>query len=429
MSTAQLFFSRIVDTISHLICHLSGRRHQTLLAICCLSLRTAHSFAPISMAGVQQTHYTYSTSSKQEQTMTTVRRSARLQKLSTAAGMDASDDLPVKEKKGAVKATLAAPKKKAAPKRKASTVRATGTTTKKSTTKNKAKNKDEAEKDAPAVKKKKTKKAVETLPRTREQELLLEDDSALSYILGVDEAGRGPLAGPVVAAAVLSTAATVEGICDSKKLTKEEVRDELYRTLTTSPNLRYAVAVVDAKTIDDINILQATYEAMRMAAHGVLGMTNVRYESTISTEHEGCYVVAGATDEGGQSINGDAPPLDPTKVFALIDGNRLPPKLGMEGETMVKGDGREYLIGAASILAKVSRDSLMHEYHEKYPHYLLNQHKGYGTAKHMDLIFEHGAIPIHRRTFAPLKHMDLDEDGRIVGEKKDEKGKKKAGKK
>ena len=84
-------------------------------------------------------------------------------------------------------------------------------------------------------------------------------------------------------------------------------------------------------------------------------------------------------------------------------------------EFMIKGDGREYSIGAASILAKVTRDRLMHEYDRKYPAFNLKKHKGYGTAAHMSAIREFGATPIHRRTFAPLKHMELDEEGKVVG--------------
>ena len=255
----------------------------------------------------------------------------------------------------------------------------------------------------------------ETLPRTREMELL-QTRPGVSFIVGVDEAGRGPLAGPVVAAAILSSCATVEGICDSKQLAKEEVRDELYQRLVSSANIRYAVAVVDAKTIDEINILQATYEAMRMAASGVLGLESVRYESSLSITHEGNYVVTGATDENGKSVSGDSP-LNPAHVFSLIDGNRMPPSFPSEAEVMIKGDGREYLIGAASILAKVSRDTLMHQYHEQYPHFLLDQHKGYGTAKHMQLVALHGPLPIHRMTFAPLKYIDTgSKENEVEGE-------------
>ena len=255
-----------------------------------------------------------------------------------------------------------------------------------------------------------------TLPRTREMEIL-QNHSNISFIMGVDEAGRGPLAGPVVAAAILSTCATIDGICDSKVLTKESLRDELHQRLVSSPNIRYAIAVVDARTIDQINILQATYEAMRMAAGGVLGVENLPYKASLSNIHEGNYVVTGATDQSGNP-NKNVLPIDPKSVMSLIDGNRLPPEFPTKAEVMIKGDGREYLIGAASILAKVSRDTLMHQYHEQYPHFLLNQHKGYPTAKHMALVAQHGPLPIHRLTFSPLKTLYPDSskknDGSMV---------------
>ena len=110
--------------------------------------------------------------------------------------------------------------------------------------------------------------------------------------------------------------------------------------------------------------------------------------------------------------------LPPKSCYALIDGNRLPQDLPCAAETMVKGDGREYAIAAASILAKVTRDRLMHAYDELYPAYGLAQHKGYPTAAHMAAVHAHGASPIHRRSFAPLKHWEFDDDGNIIGDKK-----------
>ena len=109
---------------------------------------------------------------------------------------------------------------------------------------------------------------------------------------------------------------------------------------------------------------------------------------------------------------------DNNSYYTLIDGNKVPKDMPYECESMTKGDGREYSIGAASILAKVTRDRLMHEYDAKYPKYNLSQHKGYPTAAHMSAVREHGASPIHRRTFAPLKHMEFNDDGNIIGQKK-----------
>ena len=100
--------------------------------------------------------------------------------------------------------------------------------------------------------------------------------------------------------------------------------------------------------------------------------------------------------------------------YALIDGNKIPKDMSCQCESLVKGDGREYSIGAASIIAKVTRDRLMHEYDRMYPKYNLSQHKGYPTAAHMNLVKNFGASPIHRRTFAPLKHMTFDDAGNIV---------------
>ncbi|EED92664.1 predicted protein, partial [Thalassiosira pseudonana CCMP1335] len=183
-------------------------------------------------------------------------------------------------------------------------------------------------------------------------------------VVGVDEAGRGPLAGPVVAAAAI-VPTNIEGVIDSKKITKEEDRERLYEELVSSPGIRYAVAIVSAQRIDEINILQATLEGMRMAVQGVMDMDSY--------------------------------------YFALIDGNKIPKDMPCSSESITKGDGREYSIGAASIIAKVTRDRLMHEYDAKYPEYNLKQHKGYPTVAHMSAVRKHGASLIHRRTFAPLK--------------------------
>merc|ERR1712129_490632 len=120
------------------------------------------------------------------------------------------------------------------------------------------------------------------------------------------------------------------------------------------------------------------------------------------------YVITGG---GGDSSSKSKTPS--SSYYTLVDGNKVPKDMPCEAESMVKGDGKEYSIGAASILAKVTRDRLMHEYHVKYPEYNLAQHKGYGTAAHMAACWKHGASPIHRRTFAPLRHMEFEADGNI----------------
>ncbi|MBQ2903282.1 MAG: ribonuclease HII [Clostridia bacterium] len=176
-------------------------------------------------------------------------------------------------------------------------------------------------------------------------------------VCGVDEAGRGPLAGPVFAAAViLPENCIIEGLNDSKKLT-EKKREALFDVIKEKA-ISFSIASVDEKTIDEINILQATYLAMGKAVEG----------------------------------------LDVPADYALIDGNRMPP-LSVDGETVVKGDAKSPSIAAASILAKVSRDRFMLELDEKYPQYKFSQHKGYGTKLHYEMLTEHGVSDCHRMSF------------------------------
>ncbi len=176
-------------------------------------------------------------------------------------------------------------------------------------------------------------------------------------IAGIDEAGRGPLAGPVCAAAcVLPTGLVLEGLDDSKKLS-EKRREALY-DLITAQALAWAVCLVDEKTIDEINILQATFRAMRGAV------------SKLALSPDLC----------------------------LVDGNR-DPELGLQTKTVVKGDATCASVAAASILAKVTRDRLMIELDARYPGYGFAVHKGYGTKAHYAAIDKLGLCPIHRRTF------------------------------
>lgn len=178
------------------------------------------------------------------------------------------------------------------------------------------------------------------------------------FICGVDEAGRGPLAGPVCAAAVILPAdCEIEGLNDSKKLT-EKARERLFPIIMEKA-VAYSVAFATVEEIEEHNILNATYLAMNRAIEG------------LSTKAD----------------------------YALIDGNRVPTGISVPCETVVKGDFKSCSIAAASILAKVSRDNLMLEYAEKYPEYNFKKHKGYGTAEHIALIKEHGLSPIHRPSF------------------------------
>lgn len=230
-------------------------------------------------------------------------------------------------------------------------------------------------------------------------------------MVGVDEAGRGPLAGPVVAAAAF-VPTDIPGVTDSKKLIDEGKREELYDRIIRSRGVRWAAAIIDARRIDEINILQATMEGMRLAVEALMdpagGKKGAKREMEATAKKVGCYVVCGCDRKSANEDGNSA------THYALVDGNRVPPSMPCDAEAMVKGDSREYAIGAASIIAKVTRDRIMREYDAIYPQYGLAKHKGYPTAAHMAAVHGHGASPIHRRTFAPLKHMDLDEEGRIV---------------
>ncbi|MBE6775287.1 MAG: ribonuclease HII [Ruminococcaceae bacterium] len=176
-------------------------------------------------------------------------------------------------------------------------------------------------------------------------------------VCGVDEAGRGPLCGPVCAAAViLPVDCEIEGINDSKKLS-EKKREQLFDVITEKA-LAYSIQMVDSQTIDEINILQATFLAMRTAVEKL----------TVKPD------------------------------IALIDGNGRP-GLSIAEKTVVKGDAKSVSIAAASILAKVTRDRYMLEADKKYPEYFFAKHKGYGTKLHYEAIAEHGICPEHRKTF------------------------------
>jgi ribonuclease HII len=178
-------------------------------------------------------------------------------------------------------------------------------------------------------------------------------------IAGVDEAGRGPLAGPVVAAAVILGGPRIEGLRDSKKVPFAE-RETLFNQIMLSS--RVGVGIVGADIIDSINILNATKKAM--------------FEAVTSM--------------------GTIPEL------LLIDALTIP---GISTQQMpfIKGDAKSACIAAASIIAKVTRDRIMMDYHDEYPHYGFSNHKGYGTKEHMAKLREHGPCPIHRRSFEPVK--------------------------
>ena len=176
-------------------------------------------------------------------------------------------------------------------------------------------------------------------------------------VCGVDEAGRGPLAGPVCAAAVILPENTViEGVNDSKKLS-EKKREALFDVLKEQA-LSYSIAFASVEEIEEVNILNATMLAMKRAVEG----------------------------------------LDIKADYAMIDGNRLP-DLSIDSEFIVKGDAKSMSIACASILAKVSRDRLLYKYAEEYPEYLFDKHKGYGTKAHVEAIKKYGPCPYHRLSF------------------------------
>ncbi len=193
------------------------------------------------------------------------------------------------------------------------------------------------------------------------QEFSLAHLSHHRHIAGVDEVGRGPLAGPVVTAAViLDPAKPIAGLNDSKKLTekrREQLAEEIKRKA-----LAWSIGRAEVEEIDAINILQATMLAMCRAVNGL--------------------------------------PL--TADFVLIDGNRIPADLKYPAEAVIKGDSRVEVISAASILAKVSRDQEMVMMAEQYPGYGLEKHKGYPTKTHVAALTELGVTPIHRRSFRPV---------------------------
>ena len=194
-------------------------------------------------------------------------------------------------------------------------------------------------------------------------ESLLFTESRVGVICGVDEAGRGPLFGDVVAAAViLNPSAPIEGLGDSKKLT-EKVREKLYDQIYARA-ISVGVGRASVEEIDQLNILQASMLAMQRAVES----------------------------------------LSRQPDLALIDGNRCP-VLTCASEAIIKGDAKEISIGAASIIAKVTRDREMLEWHTLYPHYGLDKHKGYPTSAHLKALEQHGVTPQHRRSFAPVRRL------------------------
>lgn len=188
-------------------------------------------------------------------------------------------------------------------------------------------------------------------------------EQGVSCVLGIDEVGRGPLAGPVVAASVyFPKDSKIPFVDDSKRLT-EKRREELYDLILAVDGMKYGISELSSYRIDELNILKATHVAMTMSSKMI-----------------------------------------PEAEFALIDG--LPvPGFYLPSQGIVKGDSKSASIAAASILAKVYRDRLMVEYSKQYPGYGFESHKGYGTKQHLEALKNIGVCPIHRRSFAPVRNI------------------------
>ncbi|MFT0548337.1 ribonuclease HII [Allopusillimonas ginsengisoli] len=200
--------------------------------------------------------------------------------------------------------------------------------------------------------------------RTAQPDLFSTDDHPGLHIAGIDEAGRGPLAGPVYAAAViLEPDCRIVGLNDSKKLTA--LHREALSLVIRERAVAYCIASASVEEIDTLNILQATMLAMRRACEGLS--------------------------------------MQPDR--ALIDGNRIPTGLACVAEPVIGGDATVAAIAAASILAKTARDADCMVLHQRYPEYSFDQHKGYGTKVHLERLHAHGPCPAHRRSFAPVRRL------------------------
>ncbi|MDD2274349.1 MAG: ribonuclease HII [Candidatus Pacebacteria bacterium] len=181
-------------------------------------------------------------------------------------------------------------------------------------------------------------------------------------IIGIDEAGRGPLSGPVVAAAVLDSPKRIKGVKDSKLL-NEKKREELYLEIVNS--YKWGIGIVSPKRIDKINILEATKEAM------IKAVRNLEKKNKLKAHH------------------------------LILDGN-MGINIEISQESIIKADRKIYCVSAASIIAKVTRDRLMIKYDKLYPEYNFKKHKGYGTREHFKLIKKHGGCEMHRKSFKPF---------------------------
>ena len=186
-------------------------------------------------------------------------------------------------------------------------------------------------------------------------------------VVGIDEAGRGPLAGPVSAAAVILPEGYTHPLLDDSKKLSEKKRELIYNDILSDDRIQWAHSYADVEEIDEINILKATHAAMARAA---------------------------------AQLKADNP-------YCLIDGLNVP-NFPFESQGIVKGDGKSLSVAAASIIAKVKRDHLMIAYGEEFPEYGFERHKGYGTKAHLEALRKHGVTKIHRQSFAPVAQLVMD---------------------
>ena len=216
------------------------------------------------------------------------------------------------------------------------------------------------------------------IPNFNEEKILWKQ--GFKFVVGLDEAGRGPLAGPVVAGAVLFKPAKkilLKGINDSKKLSAKQ-REKIFEILTKHPKIEWGIGIVSEKIIDKINILEASKLAMQKAVYN-LGEKMCYQKTRYRVFFDNSW-------------------------FLLLDGNFTINSI-VRQKAVVKGDQKVVSIAAASIIAKVTRDRIMEKYNKKYPQYKFDKHKGYPTKLHVEMLKKFGACPIHRKSFQPVRDL------------------------
>ncbi len=240
---------------------------------------------------------------------------------------------------------------------------------------------------------------------TRDLERYLADK--YEYVIGMDEAGRGPLAGPVVAAACYLPAESgvLSGIADSKLLSEAD-REKAFEEIESNPLVQYAYCIVSHTEIDEVNILQASMLAMSRSTSALLaGMGLLPSSAMHSTATLKPLMTSTQTTDSKTKRHDKFPSKE--MFLGMVDGNRIPTDLPIEGKFVIQGDRKVYSIAAASIIAKVIRDRIMVDLDRQYPLYMFAQHKGYPTFAHRSLLMEHGPCEVHRRTYGPVKNAIL----------------------